>query len=59
MRGQRVKLRDDLHLVLHARLTCILPASAARWEGVELAAYWQTVGKALVTERLYSKKQKT
>ena len=31
------------------------PAGQQSWEGVELAAYWEGVGKRLMTERLYSK----
>lgn len=31
------------------------PAGQQSWEGVELAAYWQVVGKAMMTERLYNR----
>jgi len=30
------------------------PAGQQSWEGVELASYWQGVGKTMMTERLYS-----
>ena len=32
------------------------PKGTQSWEGVELAAYWETVGKLLMTQRLYAKK---
>jgi len=32
------------------------PAGQQSWEGVELGAYWESVGKILMTERLYNKK---
>jgi hypothetical protein len=31
------------------------PAGQQSWEGVELAAYWQVVGKSMMAERLYNK----
>lgn len=31
------------------------PAGQQSWEGVELAAYWQVVGKTMMAERLYNK----
>ena len=31
------------------------PAGQQSWEGVELAAYWQVVGKVMMTERLYNR----
>ena len=31
------------------------PAGQQSWEGVELAAYWQGVGKTLMTEHLYKR----
>ena len=37
----------------HLRDQIFGPAGTQSWEGVELAAYWATVGKALMTERLY------
>jgi diketogulonate reductase-like aldo/keto reductase len=37
----------------HVREEIFGPAGEQSWEGVEIAAYWQTVGKALLMERLY------
>jgi len=34
------------------------PAGTQSWEGVEIAAYWQTVGKVLITERIYTPARK-
>jgi L-galactose dehydrogenase len=39
----------------HINATFFKPAGAQTWHGVELAAYWQNAGKALMLERLYSR----
>jgi len=38
------------------RKDIFLPRGDMTWEGVEIGAYWETVGKKLMTERLYEKK---
>ena len=40
----------------HVRDVIFAPKGTQSWEGVELAAYWETVGKLLMTQRLYAKK---
>ena len=40
----------------HVRDAIFAPKGTQSWEGVELAAYWETVGKLLMTQRLYAKK---
>ena len=39
----------------HLQTAFFGPAGQQSWEGVELAAYWQGVGKLLITERIYGK----
>ncbi len=38
------------------RKDIFVPRGDMTWEGVEIRAYWETVGKRLMTERLYEKK---
>ena len=38
------------------RKDIFVPRGDMTWEGVEIGAYWETVGKKLMTERLYEKK---
>ena len=38
------------------RKDIFVPRGDMTWEGVEIRAYWETVGKKLMTERLYEKK---
>jgi len=41
-------------VLAHIYEKLFMPAGTQSWEGNEIAAYWQTVGKALITQRLYS-----
>ena len=38
------------------RSSVFVPRGDLTWEGVEIGAYWVTVGKRLMTERFYTKK---
>lgn len=35
------------------------PAGTQSWEGVEIATYWETVGKRLLSERIYTKQKES
>ena len=38
----------------YLREQVFIPKGPQMWHGVELGSYWETVGKALITERIYS-----
>ena len=55
--GRDAKLSDEEQAALaHVRDNIFGPAGDQTWEGAEIESYWTTVGKRLMTERLYSVK---
>merc|ERR1712048_815087 len=45
--------KEEQAAMTHVRDKIFSPAGDQSWEGVEIGAYWSTVGKRLMTERLY------
>jgi len=51
--GERLTADEEAvlqHLIDHI----FKPAGTQSWEGVEIATYWATVGKRLLTELIYT-----
>jgi len=55
--GELLSAKEE-DVLSHLQKSIFGPAGTQSWEGVELAAYWQTVGKALITERIYTPARK-
>lgn len=50
--------REEQQALTHLREKIFAPAGEQTWENVEIGAYWETVGKRLLTQQLYNKKRK-
>jgi diketogulonate reductase-like aldo/keto reductase len=63
MASNLAAVRDTLtpkeeEALTHLREQVFVPAGTQSWEGVEIGTYWQTIGKALLLERLYAPAEK-
>ena len=46
--------REEQQALTHLREKIFAPAGEQTWENVEIGAYWETVGKRLLTQQLYN-----